>query len=463
MQICRASSKEDNKIVSLPGQPQVSFQQYAGYITVDEKQQRALFYYFVEAETNPASKPLVLWLNGGPGCSSVGAGAFSEHGPFRPAGGVNLTRNEYSWNKEANILYLESPAGVGFSYSANTSFYDSVNDTITAQDNLVFLQQWFEKFPDYKNRDFFITGESYAGHYVPQLANLIVQSGLKFNLKGIALGNPLLEFSTDMNSEGYYYWSHGLISDSTYQLLTSTCNMSQLWREGIRGSLSPDCEAVNDRISAEIPYEIDEYDVTSDVCVSYGQAQLKVNDHPLRARFRFSKSLQENSSKPVSSPYTQKASENIDLCVQEKTYEYLNFKNVQEALHAQLVGIAKWSSCSQVVNYDRENLEIPTIGVVGSLVSSGIRVLIYSGDQDSVIPFIGSRTLVNNLAKQLGLNATVAYRGWIEDKQVGGWTEVYGDILSFTTIRGGSHLAPFSSPKRSLALFKAFLAGKPLS
>ncbi|KAJ6700156.1 SERINE PROTEASE FAMILY S10 SERINE CARBOXYPEPTIDASE [Salix purpurea] len=111
--------------------PPVSFQQFSGYITVDEKQRRSLFYYFVEAETSPASKPLVLWLNGGPGCSSVGAGAFVEHGPFRPTTGNSLVRNEYSWNKEANMLYLESPAGVGFSYSANDSFYSYVTDEIT--------------------------------------------------------------------------------------------------------------------------------------------------------------------------------------------------------------------------------------------------------------------------------------------------------------------------------------------
>lgn len=55
----------DDKIISLPGQPKVSFQQFSGYITIDEKQERALFYYFVEAEAQPDSKPLVLWLNGG--------------------------------------------------------------------------------------------------------------------------------------------------------------------------------------------------------------------------------------------------------------------------------------------------------------------------------------------------------------------------------------------------------------
>lgn len=58
-----------DKINKLPGQPLVSFQQFSGYITVDEVKQRALFYYFAEAEIDPSSKPLILWLNGGPGCS----------------------------------------------------------------------------------------------------------------------------------------------------------------------------------------------------------------------------------------------------------------------------------------------------------------------------------------------------------------------------------------------------------
>ncbi|XP_070682684.1 serine carboxypeptidase-like 45 [Malus domestica] len=121
----------------------------------------------------------------GPGCSSVG-GAFSVHGPFQPSGDI-LLKNDFSWNREANMLHLESPAGVGFSYSANKSLYGFVNDNITARDNLEFLRRWFHEFPKYKNRDLFITGQSYAGHYVPQLAQLIIQSKLKFNLKAVAV------------------------------------------------------------------------------------------------------------------------------------------------------------------------------------------------------------------------------------------------------------------------------------
>ncbi|PIA27345.1 hypothetical protein AQUCO_08000015v1 [Aquilegia coerulea] len=407
-----------------------------GYVILDETNQRALFYYFVEAEIDPVSKPLVLWLNGGPGCSSLGVGAFSENGPFRPSGQV-LVRNEHSWNREANMLYLEAPVGVGFSYSTQI---ETVDDKITARDNLLFLQRWFDKFPQYKQRELFITGESYAGHYIPQLAELIIQSNKKkmlFNLKGIALGNPVLEFSTDFNSRAEYFWSHGLISDSTYNVFTASCNYSRYVSEYYRGSVSPLCSRVMSQVSKETSRYVDKYDVTLDVCISS----------------IFSQSMIINP---------QEVTKSIDVCIEDETVNYLNRRDVQKALHARLVGVNKWGVCSNILDYDVLNVEIPTINVVGSIVKAGIPVLVYSGDQDSVIPLTGSRKLVHGLAKELGLNTTAPYRVWFEGKQVGGWTQVYGNILSFATIRGAAHEAPFSQPERSLVLFKAFLEGRPL-
>ncbi|KAJ4916741.1 Serine carboxypeptidase-like 45 [Raphanus sativus] len=408
-----------DRITRLPGQPQVGFQQYSGYVTVDEKKQRALFYYLAEAETDPISMPLVLWLNGGPGCSSLGVGAFSENGPFRPKGPV-LVKNQHSWNLEANMLYLETPVGVGFSYSTQ---YESVNDKITARDNLVFLQRWFLKFPHYLNRSLFITGESYAGHYVPQLAELMIQYNKKhhlFNLRGIAIGNPVLEFSTDFNSRAEYFWSHGLISDSTYKMFTSYCNYSRYVSEYYRGSMSSICSKVMSQVSTETSRFVDKYDVTLDVCIPSVLSQSK-----------------------VVSP--NQVGESVD-----------------EALHARLVGVREWTVCSNVLDYQLLDVEIPTINIVGSLVQAGVHVLVYSGDQDSVIPLTGSRTLVSRLAKRLGLRTSVPYRVWFAGQQVGGWTQVYGNVLSFATVRGASHEVPFSQPERSLVLFKAFLDGHPL-
>ncbi|XP_050225851.1 serine carboxypeptidase-like 45 [Mercurialis annua] len=428
-----------DKIVRLPGQPRVGFQQFSGYVSVDETKHRALFYYFAEAEIDPDSKPLVLWLNGGPGCSSVGVGAFSENGPFRPNGKV-LMRNEYSWNKEANMLYLESPVGVGFSYATDRSSYVAVDDEATARDNLVFLKRWFNKFPQYRHRDLFLTGESYAGHYIPQLAKLMVEINKKenlFQLKGIALGNPVLEYATDLNSRAEYLWSHGLISDSTFEMFTTSCNYSRYVSEYYRDSLSSVCSRVMARVNSETSRFVDKYDVTLDVCISSILSQSKV----LRP---------------------QQVSERIDVCVDDETMNYLNRKDVQKALHARLVGVGRWEACSDILEYEVLNLEIPTINIVGSLIKAGIRVLVYSGDQDSVIPLTGSRTLVHRLAKELELNTSVPYRVWFADKQVGGWTQVYSEILSFATIRGASHEVPYSQPERSLVLFKSFLQGKHL-
>ncbi|CAN0863662.1 Serine carboxypeptidase-like 40 [Linum grandiflorum] len=186
-----AGMKDGDLIVRLPGQPLVSFKQYGGYVNVDPVNDRNMYYYFAEAQhPNKDELPLVLWLNGGPGCSSLGYGAMTEQGPFRVASdGKTLNKNKYSWNRVVNLLFVESPAGVGFSYSNTSSDY-TTGDIKTAQDNFVFLYNWLQRFPEYKGQDFYIAGESYAGHYVPQLAQNIVLNRLKtpdnsINLKGI--------------------------------------------------------------------------------------------------------------------------------------------------------------------------------------------------------------------------------------------------------------------------------------
>ncbi|KAI3767364.1 hypothetical protein L2E82_17459 [Cichorium intybus] len=212
--------QEADRINRLPGQPQVNFDQYSGYATVDSKAEKALFYYFAESPHNSSTKPVVLWLNGGPGCSSFGYGAMEELGPFRVnSDGNTLYLNDYAWNNVANVLFLESPIGVGFSYS-NKSFDYTIGDKQTAKDSYTFLINWLERFPEYKTRDFFITGESYAGHYIPQLASLILSQNKNtnqpiINLRGIAIGNAWIDDTTCYQGVYDYFWTHALISDET--------------------------------------------------------------------------------------------------------------------------------------------------------------------------------------------------------------------------------------------------------
>uniref|UniRef100_A0A2N9HPE0 Carboxypeptidase n=1 Tax=Fagus sylvatica TaxID=28930 RepID=A0A2N9HPE0_FAGSY len=199
--------KEKDRIERLPGQPHVNFSQYGGYVTVNNSAGRALYYYFVEAQHSKDSLPLLLWLTGGPGCSSL-AGALLEVGPFRVlSDGKSLFEDIFSWNYAANVLFLESPVGVGFSYSNTTSDYDNNGDRRTARDNYVFLVNWLERFPEYKNRDFYIAGESYAGHFVPQLAHTILYHNKKANKTIIDLKGIIVSLSLSLSCT-HAQWLH---------------------------------------------------------------------------------------------------------------------------------------------------------------------------------------------------------------------------------------------------------------
>ena len=120
------TSANDDLVTSLPGlSPNPPFAHYSGYLPVGSKQ---MHYWFAESQGSPTNDPLVLWLNGGPGCSSM-EGMLYENGPFQILeDGKTVTLNNYSWNKLANMLYLESPAGVGFSWSSNQADYNNDDD-----------------------------------------------------------------------------------------------------------------------------------------------------------------------------------------------------------------------------------------------------------------------------------------------------------------------------------------------
>ena len=115
--------------------------------------------------------------------------------------GDKLTQNKYSWHRVSNLLFLESPAGVGFSYNTNTSM--PYTDGITAVDNLNAILDFFEKFSEYRSHKFWLAGESYAGKYIPQLATSIdhynafdAPDGKKIDLRGILVGNGVMQYST---------------------------------------------------------------------------------------------------------------------------------------------------------------------------------------------------------------------------------------------------------------------------
>jgi len=158
-----------------------------------------LFYWMFESQNNPTTDPVVLWMTGGPGCSSELA-LFFENGPYTVDANGNLIPNAYSWNKFTNLIFVDQPVGTGFSYANDDYVF---NEALVEEEMYSFLQGFLTMYPQYQSQPFFIIGESYGGHYVPSVALRVVQGnqkqqGIKINLKGIGIGNGWLTHSFNM-------------------------------------------------------------------------------------------------------------------------------------------------------------------------------------------------------------------------------------------------------------------------
>ncbi|KAK9691418.1 hypothetical protein RND81_09G195500 [Saponaria officinalis] len=442
-----ARQKAD-EVVGLPGQPEVKFKHYAGYVNVNESHGRALFYWFFEAQHMPLNKPLVLWLNGGPGCSSVGYGEAEELGPFFPQPGSHpkLKLNKYSWNRAANLLFVESPVGVGFSYTNTSSDIGQLGDAITAKDSYTFLVNWFKRFPQFKSHEFYIAGESYAGHYVPQLAEVIFDSNKKapksnyINLKGFMIGNALLDDETDQTGMIDYAWDHAVISDKVFKDVKSKCNFKiNDESNGCKNALS-EYFAVYDLI--------DMYSLYTPSCVknftTNSRRQLPAASGT--APHLFSK-FEKWHKKPAG----------YDPCASYYTEDYLNRPDVQAALHANVTKIPyNWTHCSNNITFwgDAPSSILP---VIRKLVNGGLRIWVYSGDTDGRIPVTATRMTLD----KLGLKTIQSWTPWYSHQQVGGWTIAY-EGLKFVTIRGAGHQVPTFKPMEAFLMLKHFLVDRTM-
>ncbi|THU66353.1 hypothetical protein C4D60_Mb05t13250 [Musa balbisiana] len=441
--LAAADQQALDRISALPGQPRVAFGQFAGYVTVNPERGRALFYWLTEAVTDAAKKPLVLWLNGGPGCSSVAYGASEEIGPFRiDRTGSSLYLNKFSWNREANLLFLESPAGVGFSYANVSSDLQSVGDERTAQDALAFLIRWMSRFPQYKHREFYISGESYAGTALRTATSKkdrrIQQSFFQafHQSQGnsspvVQVGNAVTDNYYDSLGTVFYWWTHSMISDSTYQSILSSCDF--------RSPMSSrKCDhVVNYAVNHEFGH-IDQYSIYTPSCTAPNATDVQ--------RLRFKNSL------------IHRRPAGYDPCVEKRAEKYYNRPDVQKAMHANTSGIPyRWTACSDILIKTWADADISMLPTYKELIKAGLRVWMFSGDTDSVVPVTATRFAISHF----GLKTKIPWYPWYSRRQVAGWTEVY-EGMTFASVRGAGHEVPLLQPSRALQLFQSFLAGKPL-
>ena len=237
-----AAAPEEDNVPSLPQCPGFRHAVYSGYLKVSET--KKLHYVLTESDKDPSNDPLVIWFNGGPGCSSL-LGMFMEIGPcVVDDGETEFHANPAPWNQELNMLYIEQPVDVGYSY-AGTDEDKHITDAISSADNLQALLSFYEKFPELKERDLYISGESYAGIYVPWLAFRIHehnQAGGKIPLKGIAVGNGATKWEYDTTPSYIpFAYMHNLMSKEQYDIFKED-GCEEYFRDVLPSTMTQRCK-----------------------------------------------------------------------------------------------------------------------------------------------------------------------------------------------------------------------------
>ncbi|XP_022982627.1 serine carboxypeptidase-like 35 [Cucurbita maxima] len=454
-----ARRREADRVTDLPGQPPVNFRHYAGYVKLRperEEEEKALFYWFFEAEnqTDVARKPLALWLNGGPGCSSIAYGAAQELGPFLVHSNGQLKLNNFSWNKAANIIFLEAPVGVGFSYTNKSSDLYKLGDKVTAEDSYAFLIGWFKRFSSFKFHDFYLAGESYAGHYVPQLAELIHERNKNsskdtfINLKGFMIGNAAINDETDSKGMVEYAWSHGIISDKLYHSIVNDCQFApESNSESVNQTATGHCD---DHLRAFLlAYsDIDIYSIYAPICLSPSSSSKSTFSSFVGVAPRiFSKH-----------ELWHKLPSGYDPCTEGYAKKFFNRDDVQRALHANVTALSyPYTPCSGVIRQWTDSTD-SVLPIIHKLLNVGLRIWVYSGDTDGRVPITSTRYSIN----KMGLEIEEEWRAWYHKNQVAGWVETYRGGLTLASVRGAGHQVPVFAPQQSLSLFSHFLSTNTL-
>lgn len=421
--------------------------QYVGYIDVistntnvppsTNPTDKHFFFWFFESRNDPSTDPLLLWLNGGPGCSSM-TGLLMELGPCQVAPGGNGTiNNPYSWNNKANVIFLDQPINVGFSYSEEA---EQVVDTVSAaEDVYAFLELFITKFKKYSKLPFHITGESYAGHYIPAIGNKIFKENqlikdkktekVKINLTSLAIGNGLTD---PLVQYGYYA---DFAADTTYGPILSEDTITDMRSKYQTCSkLIESCYNYENRFS----------------CVPAGLYCNNALIMPFQSTGLNIYDIRKKCDREKN-PLCYDIMNDID--------DYLNNPNVQKSLGVD----RKFESCKMDINGRfamAGDWMKPYVRDLPELLESGINVLIYAGDADFICNWIGNKAWITQLewsGHKEFLNA--------EDKEVK--SKITGKVaglvrkfknLSFYRIYEAGHMVPYDQPEHSSEMIDEWIS-----
>ena len=440
----------NDMVTELPGlKDTLAFNQFSGYLNLPGTKKQ-IHYWFVEAEEDAANAPLVFWTNGGPGCSGL-IGFLTEQGPFRPDSQGNLKMNDWRWNKIANMVFLEQPVGVGFSYSDNSDDY-KIGDSQAAKDNLQTILQFLMKFPQYSKVPLFITSESYGGHYMPTLAYQIVKyneqqaDATKLNFKGFAVGNPYTDYYSGVGAEMETYWGKQLLPKPTWdKYVANGClEVTNQFNNSMCSTLILDFMK---KIGNLNPYALD-----YPVCVS--QQQIWTT----RMLYETSKMYNNEFSNAFLA-----LKDSYEPCEDNYAANYLNDPDVKNALHVK--SSIEWEECSRTVKYEYMDKMLPMEHYYNELLNAvsdkNLRIMVYSGDDDSVCGTIGTQKWLWTLG--FPVKKDEYWKVWKVDGQTAGYISQFDtpfsneSRLTFATVHFAGHEVPTYKPKEAFVLFQAYL------
>lgn len=400
--------------------------QYSGYLDDDENDKH-LFYWFFESRNDPKKDPVLLWLNGGPGCSSL-TGLFMELGPSSVTKDIKLKYNPSSWNANASVIFLDQPVNVGFSYSGS-----SVSDTVAAgKDVYALLTLFFKQFPEYAKQPFHISGESYAGHYIPAFAHEILSHKKRnINLQSVLIGNGLTDGLTQ-----YEYYKPMACGDGGWPAVLDDTS----------------CQAMENAYPRCAQLIQGCYDTESVWrCVP---ASIYCNNALLAPYQRTGQNVYDVRGK---------CEDSSNLCYSELGWisTYLNRKEVQKELGAE---VSNYDSCNFDINRNflfQGDWMQPFHRLVPDLLDQ-IPVLIYAGDADFICNWLGNRAWTEALEwkGKKSYNAAKTKDLLLSDDNTPIGSVKASGNFTFVRLHAGGHMVPYDQPVASLDVLNRWLDGE---
>ncbi|KAL8418585.1 hypothetical protein RB594_001981 [Gaeumannomyces avenae] len=437
--VVSAASASDYFVKSLPGAPPGPLlKMHAGHIEVTPEHNGNLFFWHFQNKHIANRQRTVIWLNGGPGCSSMD-GALMEVGPYRLKDKNTLVYNEGSWSEFANIMFIDNPVGTGFSYVNTDSFVTELNQM--ADQFIQFLEKWFALFPEYQNDDLYFAGESYAGQHIPYIAKHILDRNKnknpneRWNLQGLLIGNGWISPKDQYPAYLDFAYEKKLIEKGS--------DVSQ-------------------------KLEMQQQICMKDIAASPHMVDAVHCEAVLQDMLKLTAKVEADGQRHCKNMYDIRLTDTYPSCGMNwppdltNVKPYLRKPDVVSALNINSNKVTGWTECNGAVgNTFRSGDSTPSIEILPEIMKE-IPILLFSGAEDLICNHKGTEAMIGNLqwnggkGFELSPGTWAPRRDWtFENENAGFWQEARN--LTYVVFYNASHMVPFDYPRRTRDMLDRFM------